>query len=787
MLQLTTTAAVCFYITNTASAQTEGALIKKSPDSSRTSSITILPYGILAGEFDGRPWKYPYNGLFLSRNLGETWTEIGLGERGVTDTAFLQTDHPSGMVLASTYYSVGSQTGLFKSEDQGQTFQKIGPNFSTSNVETSNQNIIIGGYNHGLWVSIDQGQSWAQKIGNGTGWTGPHIVNVTAKNNLVLASTTTKIYTSEDSGLTWNEISQLAGEQIHTFLISDEVILAGCQNNQGIFRSFDNGQTWERLSNWGEYPTGKMIKFKNDIYVQKIDTNTQQYNFYKSSNNGDSWEITSLDPGIRMKDIKLLHSYPAYFFISTEVDGVHRYSIPTNQPHQENFLQIPWAYENFSELTDKITAYFDHQYPLTGYVFHPEPPSHQADTISFYGLLENNTTMFYSSHNGTDFSLPFGEEVLAAASGLAHYYYCDWCGHSIKIDHPNGHQTVYMHLQKDGLISDDISNKIWVGQGSIIGKVGMTGKTSGPHLHFGVLKNGVYPDGLVDPFSWLDPYNQDPWSIYSWHDELGNHQGSQSKYLWLHDTEVQRSYIEMDNNEVVLGNKTVSFDIDNLSNNLFTTVVINYVKPYLPFDQYHLSYVEGTSLSITAEDHFGEGIVNGMKAATISIDLSSLNYENVFENSLKIYMWNKIKQKWEPLPTLYDHLQKTLTANTTHLSHFAVFGEKIYPNGPLSTLLIDAEKDENWCVEPPTITILSQDYSGLGIKNIYISKNGGLDWDIYEQPFVLKNDGVTELLFRAEDMTGNLEPTNSHIVKVDTKGSWKDQAAIKDAVFIFSD
>ena len=220
--------------TKTALAQEEGALVKMSPDSLRTSTIEILPYGIMVGEFDGRAWKYPYNGLFLTRDLGQSWVKVGnLDGRGVEDIAY---DKTSGTIYTATYYRVNGLAGLFASYDQGQTFQHLGHDFSNSNVEISNGNIIIGSYSHGLWISQDNGQTWVQKLGDDTGWTGPQIVNITAQDNLVFASTTTRIYKSEDSGLTWSEITQLQGEQIHTFIITNEVILAGCRNNRGLLR-----------------------------------------------------------------------------------------------------------------------------------------------------------------------------------------------------------------------------------------------------------------------------------------------------------------------------------------------------------------------------------------------------------------------------------------------------------------------------------------------------------------------------------------------------------------------
>ena len=73
-----------------------------------------------------------------------------------------------------------------------------------------------------------------------------------------------------------------------------------------------------------------------------------------------------------------------------------------------------------------------------------------------------------------------------------------------------------MHLQKEGLVKAGPS--AWIDEGEVLGKVGMTGNTSGPHLHFAVLKDtdsdGSFwdekPNGRVDPFGWQDPDAKDP-------------------------------------------------------------------------------------------------------------------------------------------------------------------------------------------------------------------------------------------------------------------------------------
>ena len=81
------------------------------------------------------------------------------------------------------------------------------------------------------------------------------------------------------------------------------------------------------------------------------------------------------------------------------------------------------------------------------------------------------------------------------------------------------------------------------------------------------------------------------------------------------------------------------------------------------------------------------------------------------------------------------------------------------------------------------LSMISQSISIVGIKNIYYSLNKGQDWDTYQAPLVLEQDGIVEVLYRAEDMAGNLEPTHSQVIKIDTQNRWKSDIKVTDNLF----
>lgn len=95
------------------------------------------------------------------------------------------------------------------------------------------------------------------------------------------------------------------------------------------------------------------------------------------------------------------------------------------------------------------------------------------------------------AHLGIDYAAPVGTPVWAAASGVVSFRGpSGGAGNLVMIRHDSGIETAYMHLSKFASIK--------VGQRidakTVIGYVGTTGLSTGPHLHFGVKKNGAYVD-----------------------------------------------------------------------------------------------------------------------------------------------------------------------------------------------------------------------------------------------------------------------------------------------------
>lgn len=98
-------------------------------------------------------------------------------------------------------------------------------------------------------------------------------------------------------------------------------------------------------------------------------------------------------------------------------------------------------------------------------------------------------------HHGLDIAGDFGDPVQAAAGGVVSFTgYMPLYGNTVIIDHPNGKQTLYAHLNHI-----DISQGDRVVRGTVIAAVGSTGRSTGPHLHFEI-KQG---DTRENPLGYL--------------------------------------------------------------------------------------------------------------------------------------------------------------------------------------------------------------------------------------------------------------------------------------------
>lgn len=151
-----------------------------------------------------------------------------------------------------------------------------------------------------------------------------------------------------------------------------------------------------------------------------------------------------------------------------------------------------YAYEFETDSIKGIVDYFDDQAKNLRRAFLKAPVKFSRISsrynlkrrIAYYGRVK--------PHRGTDYAAPVGTPIMATANGrVTKSSYTRGNGNYVKIKHNNTYSTQYLHMKR---------RKVRVGQyvkqGDVIGWVGMTGSTSGPHVCYRFWKNGRQ----VDPF-----------------------------------------------------------------------------------------------------------------------------------------------------------------------------------------------------------------------------------------------------------------------------------------------
>ena len=114
-------------------------------------------------------------------------------------------------------------------------------------------------------------------------------------------------------------------------------------------------------------------------------------------------------------------------------------------------------------------------------------PINGARLSSSYGMRKHPILGFNKLHTGTDFAAKSGTPIMASGSGtIVKAGWCGGGGNCIKIRHNTTYQTVYAHMKN---FARGMKKGKKVKQGQIIGYVGSTGMSTGPHLHYEVIVN----------------------------------------------------------------------------------------------------------------------------------------------------------------------------------------------------------------------------------------------------------------------------------------------------------
>jgi len=210
----------------------------------------------------------------------------------------------------------------------------------------------------------------------------------------------------------------------------------------------------------------QLINDLSDIYAWTIDfTRVQKGDRFKIIYNERDIE-DSIYAGIKSIDAAYFEhnkeEFYAFYFITDSLKKTPEFYDEKGNSLQRTFLKSPIQFSNISS-----------RYNL-------------KRRIAYYGNR-------VKPHKGTDFAAPVGTSIMATADGrVVKSSYTRSNGYYVKIQHNNKYSTQYLHMQKNGRIKKGK----YVKQGDEIGRVGMTGNTSGPHVCYRFWRNSRQ----VDPY-----------------------------------------------------------------------------------------------------------------------------------------------------------------------------------------------------------------------------------------------------------------------------------------------
>ena len=140
-------------------------------------------------------------------------------------------------------------------------------------------------------------------------------------------------------------------------------------------------------------------------------------------------------------------------------------------------------------------AYYDDQGRSLKRFFLKSPLKFEPRITSRFSSSRQHPILGYArAHNGVDYHAGIGAPVVSVAPGVVTL--AGWTGgggRTVKVRHPNGYETEYLHLS-----AIDVRPGERISQGELLGRVGMTGLATGPHLHYGLKKNGHYVNPVLE-------------------------------------------------------------------------------------------------------------------------------------------------------------------------------------------------------------------------------------------------------------------------------------------------
>ena len=251
-----------------------------------------------------------------------------------------------------------------------------------------------------------------------------------------------------------------------------------------------------------------VVHLRDSIYGEKVEKPIRVVELQATGTIKSSLYETMINSGYNSMLTYFLADVYAWTIDFTRLDKGDRFKVIYNEKFVDDSISIGiekikaayfehrgkglYAFEFISDKNKGIIDYFDDTAKNLRRAFLKSPVKFSRISsrynlkrkIAYYGRVK--------PHKGTDYAAPVGTPIMATANGrVIESKYAKGNGNYVKIRHNNKYSTQYLHMKRRKVRVGQ-----YVNQGDVIGWVGMTGYTSGPHVCYRFWKNGRQ----VDPY-----------------------------------------------------------------------------------------------------------------------------------------------------------------------------------------------------------------------------------------------------------------------------------------------
>jgi murein DD-endopeptidase MepM/ murein hydrolase activator NlpD len=150
-------------------------------------------------------------------------------------------------------------------------------------------------------------------------------------------------------------------------------------------------------------------------------------------------------------------------------------------------------YYRFQTSDDGVVDYYDDN-GRSSRKFLIRKPIASGETRSGFGMRRHPILGYYKMHTGVDWAAPIGTPILSAGNGvIVEAGWHSGYGRRVEVQHANGYVTAYNHMSG---FARGIREGVRVRQGQVVGFLGSSGLSTGPHLHYEVMVNGHFVDPM---------------------------------------------------------------------------------------------------------------------------------------------------------------------------------------------------------------------------------------------------------------------------------------------------